>query len=66
VTSFREIAGKTTAPQLKRWGDWQDDWQSYLRYLKANHALSANFENRDGRLQLREGYYPPWTAKDFK
>lgn len=55
---------------MKKWSEWKlngGDWQSYLRYLKSNNALSKNFVLGDnGYLQLREGYNPPWEMKDFK
>jgi hypothetical protein len=60
ATQIEESSG------LKKWGEWQGDWQSYLEYLDKNNALSINFIQVGGEYKLRPGYSPPWTEKDFK
>lgn len=51
---------------IKKWGEWDGNWQSYLEYLDKKNAISINFIQTGGNWHLRPGYNPPWTAKDFK
>lgn len=51
---------------LKKFSAWDGSWEGYLEYLDKNNALSPNFVRINGRFQLRPGYVPEWTMKDFK
>lgn len=51
---------------LKRYREWDGDWQSYLAYLDKNNSLSPNFIQEGGRYRLRPGYNPAHELKDFK
>lgn len=54
-----------TRGQPQQWSSWKGDWQSYLEHLEECGALSPNIIRINGRLELRPGYNPPWTLKDF-
>lgn len=52
--------------RLKKWANWRGSWQSYLKYLDDNNALSGNIILQNGEYSLRPGYVPPWSDKDFR
>lgn len=65
---IEEIKGvqNTETGGLKKFQHWEGSWQSYLEYLEKNHILSSNMVWKNGKIQLKDGYYPEWTAKDFR
>lgn len=64
--SFIKKDKKNVVNDIKKYSDWDGDWQSYLEYLEKKQVLSHNFERDiNGKLTLRPGYYPTATLKDF-
>lgn len=66
--SFKDKAVSTLQSRqgLKKFSEWDGDWDSYLDYLNQHSAVSENIERRPDGWKLRDGYHPPWTEKDFK
>ena len=61
--SFKEER-KTPSNGLKKFSQWEGDWNDYLGYLEQNNALSPNFICEGGDYRLRDGYYPePYSVK---
>jgi hypothetical protein len=51
---------------LKRFDQWDGNWQTYLAYLDEHDVLSSNIFKQGEYYKLRPGFVPPWTLKDFK
>lgn len=66
---INEIKGKqrnNLSGRLKKFQHWEGSLESYFEYLEREGKLSENIIRIDGKLQLKPGYNPPWTVKDWR
>jgi hypothetical protein len=64
IDEIKEIKSPQSGA-LKKFQDWDGGWQSYLECLEARGVMSENLVWKNGKIQLKDGYYPEWTLKDF-